>query len=425
MSNVRCINLDWLEVHCLEPSFADKRDADFFRRNGWVVREREYGTRVYEQMFVLLEPNTSEPMIEIRRVPVSSKSDGLQVLDPLSCHIRLANRACYLSSPAALLWQFILRYNFTFRRISRVDIAMDFEKFDSGDDPAKFILRYLRGTYRKINVTRVNPHGEDLWDGQRWNSISWGAKKSCIGTKLYDKTMELKQVKDKPYIRQSWLACGLVDDFFAMTKTAPDGTVYTPQIWRLEFSISSSVRGWFTIEDETTKDGKRSMKNTLDCYFSRQQLLDIFASLSEHYFHFKLPKYSLPKAGEMRGELMRKDRCPDKVLFKWSGQSVFYSVQHVASSSKAPAKLDSLILKLQAYKAAHPMPEVINACDLLIEHIKADSVYHATTRPFSSSELTYMRLLLARRLDATDEPLEQTIADLRNMLDGASIFGER
>lgn len=420
----RCLHLDWLEVHCLEPSYSDLRTADYFRRCGWVVREREYGTKVYQEMFTLLEPNTSEPMIEIRRSPNLAKSDGLQVLDPLSCHIRLANRACYFQSPAALLWQFLVEYKYEFRRISRIDLALDFEKFDSGDYPAKFLLRYLRGTYRKINVTRVNPHGEDLWEGQSWNSISWGAKKSKVGTKLYDKTRELREVKDKPYIRQSWLACGLIDDFYSMTKVKEDGTSYTPAIWRLEFSLTSDVRGWVVIEDESTKDGKRSIRNTLDCYFSDQQCLDIFASLVDHYFHFKLPMWKQPEKGKLVGELQRKDRCPDKVLFRFKERAQFYHVEHTASSSKTPAKITSLMLKLQAYKEAHPLPEVIRSCDELINFMKNDIDYFSTTRPFNAKELTYIRLMLSRRLNAPEEPMSQTIEDLKAMLQEDAYFGE-
>lgn len=408
----RCIHLDWLEVHCLEPSFTEPRDANYFRGQGWVVREREYGTRVYEQMFTLMQHGTSEPLLEIRRLPVTNKSKGLKVLEPLSCHIRLCNRSCYLPSPAAIMFEFISRYNFTFRRISRVDLALDFERFDSGDWPDKFILRYLRGTYRKMNVTTIHSHGEDIWEGQKWNSISWGSKSSMVSTKLYNKTLELKQVKDKPYIRQAWLAAGLVDDFWLMNKTAPDGTVYNPQIWRLEFSVQSSARGWFRIEDDTTKDGIRSMKNTLDCYFSDKQCLDIFASLAEHYFHFKLPAWV-----EKTGQLQRKDRCPDKVLFRWDKEATFYKVERVTSSSTIPNRYESLIRRLQEYRDQNPKPEVITACNQLIEDMRHDSLYYATARPYDLKERQYLQLLLNRRLSASDEPFSLSLEEIRAFIE--------
>ena len=60
---------------------------------------------------------------------------------------------------------------------------------------------------------------------------------------------------------------------------------------------------------------KQSIRNTLDMYDSRDKLLMLFASLAQHYFHFK---YYEPE--------QRKDRCKDKVLFQWSEMEYTYKV---------------------------------------------------------------------------------------------------
>ena len=413
---MRCINLDWLEVHCLEPGFNDPRDAAYFERKGWVVREREYGTRVYDEMFVLLEPGTSEPMIEVRRKPAGNKSDGLRVLEPLSCHLRLTNRACYYQSAASVMFEFITLYGYEFRRISRIDIALDFELFDSHDKPEKFIERYLHGAYRKCNVTSIRMHGEDVWEGQKWNSLSWGAKKSAVSTKLYCKSVELRQVKDKPYIRQAWQAAGLVDDYFTMLKTGKDGKQYSPAIWRLEFSLTSSVRGWVKIEDEGTKQGVRSLPNNLDNYFSKQQLIDVFASLCSHYFKFKLSQYLNTENG---WKLQRKDRSPDKVLFRFTDAETFYKIESasVLSSSSMPAQLDSLVRRLEEYKLKKPMPDIIASCDHIIQSIKADNLFYSAVRPWNRKELTILRLLLSNRLSGQQTSISDDLSFIRSLLE--------
>ena len=48
----RCVNLDWLEIHAREP-VGQPHNADYFRNQGCEVQEREYGTRVYREMFVI------------------------------------------------------------------------------------------------------------------------------------------------------------------------------------------------------------------------------------------------------------------------------------------------------------------------------------------------------------------------------------
>ena len=87
----RCVNLDWLEVHAREP-INEPHDAEYFRQIGWFVREREYGTRVYREMFTL-ESEDGHDLIEVRRNPASQGISGIH--DANECHIRLVNRVCY------------------------------------------------------------------------------------------------------------------------------------------------------------------------------------------------------------------------------------------------------------------------------------------------------------------------------------------
>ena len=352
----RCVNLDWLEVYAHEP-LAEERDPDYFRSKGFVVHEREYGTRVYEQMFTL-EDREGHPFIEVRRKPKS------KVIDMNSCHIRLHNRTCYFNNAADIMREFLSRYDFTFVNISRVDICLDFEYFDSGDDPQKFLVRYLNGVYSKINQANISAHGTDRWDRRDWNSLSWGSPTSDIGTKMYNKTLELfdpiTQSYKKPYIRQAWQACGLIDDWQYCTKVKPDGTVYKPAIWRVEFSIRSSVKGWFKIHPNGKEQKYHSIRNTLDMYDERAKLLVMFLSLARHYFHFKYYQ-----------EGVRKDRCEDKVLFIPDDIEYFYKIDkaEVASDHSADRRYNSLLVQLQRYRETCTDQDVRKSCTKLIDYI--------------------------------------------------------
>ena len=72
-SKKRCVNIDWLEVYCLEDRHEYPCDAEYFRRHGYLVQERDYGTRQYNQMFTILD-KWGNPMIEVRRDPPSGDS---------------------------------------------------------------------------------------------------------------------------------------------------------------------------------------------------------------------------------------------------------------------------------------------------------------------------------------------------------------
>lgn len=369
--NSRCINIDWLEVYALEPATEDPHDADFFRRVGLCVKERDYGTPVYHEMFTIMG-NDDLPLLEVRRRPKSAIGEQPNgVLDPRATHIRLCNRTCYFDNASELMQKFLETYHYELKRISRLDIALDFEYFDSGDDPQKFLQRYINGKYSKVNQSRISVHGLDMWDGRYWNSVKWGSAKSMVNTKFYDKTLELREQHDKPYIRQAWYASGLVDDWRTLERVKEDGCRYTPKIWRVEFSIKSHEKNWFVIENPYgTKPKLRSIRHTLDRYYSRVQLCDVFFSLCLHYFAFKKVVYISDTGNEKDRKLQRKDRCPDKVLWDTRAVTEVYKLMNVNTNEPATKFEYRLITYLQRYQQSVIDPKIHRAIYQIIEHLE-------------------------------------------------------
>lgn len=396
----RCVNIDWLEVYCLEDAIGFPHNADFFKAKGWEVREREYGTPMYREMFTLYD-HFGEPFIEIRRNPKSDNRKAAGIFDPYSSHVRLSNRSCYLNNAAQVLDSFLQEHGFAIQRISRIDLCLDFEKFDYGDEPQRFVQRFMAGRYSKINQANISAHGLDQWDGRFWNSLSWGSKKSMVTTKFYNKTMELRQVHDKPYIRQAWAAAGLVDDALTLEKRKPDGTVYKPEIWRVEFSIKSSTKKWFVVEDYNgDRKQLRSMSNTLPMYYTREQLFQVFLSLAKHYFHFKKVEYK----DEQRTELQRKDRCEDKRLFREDDLETFYQLEKLATATPRNPRLDSLLNKLYEYRERCYDDDVRNACNVIIAQVERTATVLQLARPFDETEIEILQRIIAVRLKSHDVP---------------------
>lgn len=379
---VRCVNLDWLEVHALEP-ITQPHDAEYFRTMGFHVIERDYGTRIYHEMFTLTDYH-DEPFIEIRRNPKSAGVVGIH--SPNECHIRLHNRTCYFDNAAGVLDEFLSRYGYEFKRISRVDVCLDFERFDKGDDPQRFLVRYLKHRYAKINQGRISMHGVDEWHGQSWNSVSWGSVHSMVKTRFYNKSLQLREVKDKPYIRWSWFQAGLVDDPIACTKTKADGTKYEPTIWRVEFAIMSPRKRWFEIEVNGNRKSRQSIKNTLDMWAGRDHLWQMFASLARHYFRFVI--YEKDK---------RKDRCQEKTLFDFTGLPSFFKMGCVPTSVPQSTELQRLLRKLLAYRQQHYSEKLWQAIDVIVNAISEDRLDHDTFGIFSAAELTALRQAIAMR----------------------------
>lgn len=400
---MRCVNIDWLECYCLESTICN---ADYFLNRGYHVNVRDYGTRQYAEVFTILDQH-DHPFIEVRRHPVAGalagKSKG--IFNPYSCHLRLSNRYCYAENAIDLYADFLHQHKYTIQRIFRLDIALDFETFDDGTDPKKFLMRYLSGKFTKINQGNISAHGQDKWEARDWNSVSWGAPTSMVTTKMYLKTLELKQVKDKPYIRYAWFCAGLVDDFSALTKRAQDGSVYQPNIWRIEFSIRSSAKGWYIAQDFSGKKSKTlAYEHTLDTYDTRTKLIAAFEQLAKHYFRFKV--YEQGK---------RKDLCKDRILFKFE-DSTTYVLDRLMTDTPKPRAIDALRKRLELYRCTHVDTDIRKACDILLAQLESEAV-RETLPTYDRNEAELLQQLIARRMRLPTEPLSDSIEIVKSLIE--------
>lgn len=374
MPRKRCVNIDWLEVYCLEDRQRYPMNADYFREHGLSVRERDYGTRTYREMFTI-EDAHGNPFVEVRRNPASGASEFTGLM-PESCHLRLVNRACYSDTAVEDLRVFMLTHGYVFQRIFRIDVCYDFEYFDSGDQPERFARRYVQRTYRKVNQCKLALVADDAWADFEWESLKWGNEKSMVSTKMYNKTKEMAAPKsDKPYIRYAWFVNGLVDDPVSCTRKNDKGETYKPDIWRVEFSMKSSARNWIVIENADAKrHALKTIPHRLSLFDSRDKLWQRFQELAHHYFHFKYREY-LDKV-DSQGErlLKRKDLCRDKILFKYDNTDEFMKLQQLPKASKPIHDDDILRRRLEAYRLAHVEPKIRQACDILLASLKRSEV---------------------------------------------------
>lgn len=286
--NKYCINLDWFEVFTYEPT--DCTGPEFYEDLGYVVNVREYGTRVYRQMFTLID-REGHPWIEIRRDPASKKSQG-GVLDDKACSIRLVNRTCYDWLPINDLYNFLSNLGFHYRKyelcsISRVDLCVDFldgslsvPELGSGTRVpvrcGEFIRRFMGGEWWKIGNARVQAFGEEFSDGMHFHALKFGSPTSMVSTKLYNKTLEMAQVKIKPHIIESWVNAGLLQD-----------ENDTAQVWRLEFSINSNCDDWIA-EAVMPSEDPYYQQNTLAAFVQTANYSRFLRGLISHYFRFAL-----------------------------------------------------------------------------------------------------------------------------------------
>ena len=282
----RVCNIDWLELYCFEDTRNFPHDARYYEQRGYEVRVRDYGTPQYSEMFTVYEDG--QPFVEIRRKPYSTRENG-GIFEFNSCHIRLSNCACYSIRPIDRLRAFLLAHGYMYKSISRIDVCLDFNQFDGDVSVQQFCREYMQGKYSKVNQNQLHCHGRDQWNGRVMNSLKWGANRSPNNTKLYNKTQELKECGDKPYIRDVWQQAGLD---------------LSRDVWRIEFSMTSQFQNL-----KNLKSGE-IVKKDLSSYDSGSKLLYQFYIMYQRYFDFRQVEFSED------GSYKRKYDCKRVTLIK-------------------------------------------------------------------------------------------------------------
>lgn len=300
--NKRVFGIDWLEIFATECPTRDY-SPDGFRRRGWSVEERSYGTKTMSQMFKLLD-NSMNPFIEIRRAP-RGLQDGKRtaVYQEGDTYIRFDNMYCYDHNPMILMNEFLEREEYTFRKIYRLDLFLDLVQFDTNDKPVDVMRRIVTHKYAKINQTKRRLAGDDMWDGCEDNWIAWGAPGSMVGTKFYNKTKELKDTgMKKPWITEMWRQAGYIDNSYTLSLNS------NPQdVWRLEFALKSSSKGWVHASKEEKAQGlSYRLPHSPLVYSDPKGVFNAIVNLIPYYFRFKI--YEEGKV---------KSDCLDKVLFRF------------------------------------------------------------------------------------------------------------
>lgn len=245
--------------------------------------------------------------------PVSS------VIDRRGALVKLSNRELYQPDFSYTFVNFLALYRLKYKSISRLDLCYDCNDFAGKMSPRRLINSFLSGKFLKNGQPSYTLQGdtstdkreqlvtaivgalrdqspEDEIDVKRIiqtvvnerikrtddnrctvrgsarnvrdiNYIAFGSRSSSVCSYMYDKTKELREVKDKPYIRQLWKLNGLDD---------------SRDVWRVEISIKSDAKTLLK-----TDTGEIFTINT-DMLKLQTDIESLFYVYAAKYFDFRI-----------------------------------------------------------------------------------------------------------------------------------------
>lgn len=282
---MKCLySVDWLEVFCIEDS--QVCNEEYFRRQGFNVIKQPYGTRLFSEILDLCTPD-GDLLYHICRKPYSKKSCG-GVMDDNAVTVKVGNRLLYKQGCVQDFIAFLELNGYKFKNLSRVDLCCDLQYFACGLAAWHLPKKYFDRSLLKVNQPEFNAHGTDR-DGAVFHSVMWGSKSSAVHSRMYDKTKEMRDVKEKPYIRDAWENVGFDPDH---------------HVWRVEFEIRQR-----TMTNKKTGEIKDLSLRELCTY---QGIMEAFSRYAGHYFQWK------------KNTGVKKQNCPDIKLFEIPADAVDY-----------------------------------------------------------------------------------------------------
>lgn len=213
-----CISVDWLQVCCYSNNLAYLLNNDYYNKADslpyWLelqpLETRSFARfiRVYTKV-----GNDWRYCADILAVPRSTMLNSNIVL------VKIHNRFLYSQNYIKLLYNICDTFKLSIKGLTRLDLCYDCNSFHGGLKPHKFIKEFVTAEFDspryiyKVGAKQFRVYGgKSVSSATKFSGIEFGSGKSSKRCYIYDKTRELAEVKDKPWIRQYWQQNGLISD---------------------------------------------------------------------------------------------------------------------------------------------------------------------------------------------------------------------
>lgn len=290
------ISVDWLQYYCLQ-SYGF--DLDNFQDDRLASVKADHGSKVFAKLYKIVDKRTRRELCVCATAPYSD------VIKPNTVIVKFSNELLYRGDLFVVTMDIITRLHLTYKGITRLDIALDCNRLYNGLLPSTLIRGYINGSYVKKGVQRAwYLHGTQNFQvaasrvattevpidnfTHTYDSITWGGRKSAVHCQIYDKTKELREVHDKPWIRNCWRAAGLDEN---------------KPIWRFEIRVAAEGKDLLSLET-----GEFLQLGAVDL-INQERIEEVFQAYAQRYFDFAKVRH-----------ISRKSRLTSIKIFSYSAK---------------------------------------------------------------------------------------------------------
>lgn len=213
-----CISVDWLQVCCYSNNLAYLLNNDYYNKVDslpYWLELQPLETRNFAR-FIRVHTKVGNDWrycADILAVPRSTMLNSNIVL------VKIHNRFLYSQNYIKLLYNICDTFKLSIKGLTRLDLCYDCNSFHNSLKPHKFIKEFVTAEFDspryiyKVGAKQFRVYGgKSVSSTTKFTGIEFGSGKSSKRCYIYDKTRELEEVKDKPWIRQYWQQNGLISD---------------------------------------------------------------------------------------------------------------------------------------------------------------------------------------------------------------------
>lgn len=207
------------------------------------------------------------------------------ILDSRSALIKIENHVLYQRDLFYIIDLIMDYVGAKIISLSRLDICADFEKFNNNLEPKKLIKnfmteKFLRNGRGKYTIIGNQKNVQDV------EYLRFGSKTSEVNVYLYNKSIEMENVKHKAHIAELW---------------KQNNIGINNQVWRLEVSLKSQAMLY--VDNETGEYFKINLNHLKDNQFIQK----LYFSLVEKYFQFRKNDNTKNKSRMQKVNLFNKN----------------------------------------------------------------------------------------------------------------------
>lgn len=289
----KLITIDWLSLYVQCPRI--EYDSIF------TIKRLPHGTRQYKCI--------DEYWLNNERIATLCHQPHSTILLAGSGILKYENQIFYKYGYERYIPYLLNEQSFNVLSISRVDIACDFQYFENKLAPQALISKFLHNKIWKIGAAKYRVIGHQAKQHHH-DYLRFGSNTSDVSVYLYNKSLEMRQVKQKNYIIERWKELDFEKD---------------KDIWRLEVSIKGSE---IKFCDKNDGEVRRLIFSDLLNETNRK---DLYFSMIEKYFEFRI-----------NDNQQRKNRMKRLILFSENAER--YIIQ-IPDKHNITSKSDKIFVR--------------------------------------------------------------------------------